>query len=245
VSNEPPPQDELTPLSKSELQSDQFSKKSFASLVAQLLPGVEMRGSRKANICARILEAGKQALLILEMQEFVDAAIQEYGDGELGLLRCRVAWKRRKPRRIAPDYKFKRDADGKLLAVPFEEGLKNLMPNDSVARRESYLRAWFFDDCIAQVTEEVAILEQRLDNTQRLDGTPLTIRDIRAHTGFFATLLARQRTLARLRKNSCALLRKITERRIREMKRSGIPESVFARAQRTFAAWKGNKPGST
>ena len=181
MSNEPPPQDELTPLSKSELQSDQFSKESFASLVAQLLPGVEMRSSRKANICARILEAGKQALLILEMQEFVDAAIQEYGDGELGLLRCRVAWKRRKPRRIAPDYKFKRDADGKLLAVPFEEGLKNLMPNDSVARRESYFRAWLFDDCIAQVTEEVAILEQRLDDTQRPDGHP-SLSGIFAHT---------------------------------------------------------------
>ena len=60
MSNEPPAQDELTPLSKDELQSDRFSKASFASLVAQLLPGIEMRSSRKANICSRILEAGNR-----------------------------------------------------------------------------------------------------------------------------------------------------------------------------------------
>ena len=78
-----------------------------------------------------------------------------------------------------------------------------------------------FRYCIAQVTEEIAVLEQRLDNARPADGTPFASRDIRAHTGFFATLLAKELTLARLRKNSCALLRKITDRRMREMKRLG------------------------
>ena len=152
MNNEPPAHDEL-------------AYSNIASLAAQLLQGAKMRDqeNEKDDIYVQILEATRQAILLLEAQEHVRAAVRECGDTTLGLLRCQQDWKKR-GRKSVFDYKIPLGADGKLSVMTLEKGLAILMPHDAGERRESYCRGWLFDDYLDQLAEDMALFEKRLDD---------------------------------------------------------------------------------
>ena len=208
----------------------------IAALAAQLLQSAKIRDEEgeRSDIHAQILEATRQAILLLEAQECVRVAVRECGDPDLGLLRCKRAWEKR-GRKTVLDYKVRLGADGRLPAMTLEKGLAMLMPHDALNRRESFFRDWLFDDYLEKLTEDMALFEKRLDDIA------LGVRDIRMHIKFFIALIAKQGKLARCRRDSGVVLRRFVGWRICQMRRHGIPASVFFRAMRFFAAWKAER----
>lgn len=176
------------------------------------------------------IEATRIALRLLEVQEYALADLRKFGDIESGLEKCRQAWDARKRKPIP--YSYKTDASGKPLPVAFEEGLKVLMQHDAKERRLPYFRQWLADDCLQQLRAEIAAFEKQADN----EGL-----SIRKHTEAVAFLIKKRRQADRLRKDSRQLLIKVVERKIREMRRSGIDARAFERARLTFGDWKARK----
>jgi hypothetical protein len=174
----------------------------------------------------RVLEGTRLALLHLEAEQYALAELRESGDIESGLEKCKKAWNNRK-RKPLP-YSYKTNAEGKRLPVPFEEGLKVLMPRDAKERRTPYFLRWLVDDCIDQLSAEIAALEKQADDESL---------NFHEHANAFALMVIKQQQVAGLQKNSRQLI-KAAERKIREMQRRGIEPRLFERAQLRFRDWK-------
>ena len=181
------------------------------------------------------MEATYLALLHLEAQEYARADLRAYQDIESGLIKCKAVWDTRKRHDAALRairYEYKTDTNGNRLSVQFEEGLTALMRYYRKDLRLSYFRDWLADDYLQQLTEEIQALGKQQDDEglsprKRIDA--------------FALILMKKQKAARLQKESRKLLIKVVERKIREMRRRGIPAGVFERARLTFRDWKARK----
>jgi hypothetical protein len=216
------------------LESGNSSKTIFAKEIADnggiAKLAAQLAREEVGDAESRVLKATYLALLHLEVQEYALADLRKFGDIESGLEKCRQAWDARKRKPIP--YSYKTDASGKPLPVAFEEGLKVLMQHDAKERRLPYFRQWLADDCLQQLRAEIAAFEKQADN----EGL-----SIRKHTEAVAFLIKKRRQADRLRKDSRQLLIKVVERKIREMRRSGIDARAFERARLTFGDWKARK----
>ena len=197
-------------------------KGGIADLAVQL---VRDEGDRETQV----LEATRRALLHREAEQYALADLHESGDIESGLLKCKEAWEVRKRHENARAYTYKTDANGKLLPIPFEEGLSVLMPHDARKRRLAFFKKWLADDCIQQRRDEIQALEKQADNA-----VFETQKGIQA----FAFGLSKCLELHDLLKDSRKLLIKSVEEKIDEMTRCGIDPRFFERAQLTFRDWK-------
>ena len=78
------------------------------------------------------IEATRTALRLFELAHFALSDLRDRGDIESGVARCKESWADHEAIRAAeasiPAYTYKTDQNGNRLPVPFDEGLRVLMP---------------------------------------------------------------------------------------------------------------------
>ena len=171
------------------------------------------------------IEAIRTTLRLFELAHFALSDLRDRGDIESGVARCKQSWADHKAIRAVeatiPAYTYKTDQNGNRRPVPFEEGLRVLMPRLRPDDRIKNFQAWIASQYEPQRYQSAAVEISKL---------PKDFRDLLSD-------VQELESLAQQQKDPQELLI-IAGRRIDEMRENGIPARVFERLQYEFRDWK-------
>ena len=184
------------------------------------------------------IEATRTALRLFELAHFALSDLRDRGDIESGVARCKESWADHEAIRAAeasiPAYTYKTDQNGNRLPVPFDEGLRVLMPRLKPDDRIKNFRAWIASQYEPQ---RFAIKAQQLrsllpcgEDLEQESNLPKHLRDLLSD-------VQELESLAQQQKDPQELLI-IAGRQIDEMRENGIPANVFERLQYEFRDWR-------